>query len=176
MATSISQWKDLLTGNTQNNIVYENKGFYPRTHNTVTLDEQTHNNIFKPYVQSNIQKLEELIKICQNYNAEVSIVVTPLADAYLYANDGWDQFHEFMIEFCENQNIAFYDFNLLKDRYLLLSDEYSFLDTGHMSQQGATAFTHSLAYVIKKVSNGESIDHLFYSSYQEMLLDSPYAQ
>lgn len=176
LGTGLSEWKDLILGDTSQKIHYENRGFRAMDSNVINLEEISAEQVRTTYLPENVQKLERMIQICKDMQIECSIVVVPLSDAYLYACEGWDGFYEYMKAFCQEHDCELYDFNLLRDRYTLFSDTSSFYDIVHVSNQGATAFSRAYADVMKRVMNGESIDMLFYNSYQEMLLDSPYAK
>lgn len=177
LASCIAQWKDLLTQNTSQQIDYADRGFQGQPHRDVTLlkPPSEKNSVPADYQPESICMMEYLVTLCQQKNIEVIIVVTPLSDTMLYTHDGWDFFHDFMVEFCRKNGCALYDFNLLKEKFNLFSDNFSFLDNQHMSEQGAEAFSRVYAELIQKAESGEDVAGLFYPSYREMLLDSPYA-
>ncbi len=175
LISGVAQWMDLLKGDTTKQIQYENRGFYSMDSNTINLEEISGTNVHTEYLQENMLKLEQVLQMCRDAQAECSIVVVPVSDSLLYKSEGFDSFYEYMKGYCLEQGCEFYDFNLLRSRYSLFSDSYSFYDTVHMSDQGATAFSNAYADVMKRVKNGEPIDMLFYGSYQEMLQDSPHA-
>ena len=172
----LSQWLDLLQGDMPQQICYENRGFNAKETNVIRIEEISAAQVHTGYLPENVQKLEQMIQICKDMQVTCSIVVVPLSDAYLYASEGWDDFYEYMKAFSQEHNCELYDFNLLRNRYEIFSDTSSFYDISHMSNQGATAFSKVYADIMKRVMHGEAIDALFYSSYQEMLLDSPYAK
>ena len=176
LAMGLSQWLDLIRGDTSQQICYENRGFHDAVTNVIRLEEISAEQIHTNYLSENVQKLEQMIQVCKDLQVTCSIVVVPISDAYLYTSEGWDGFYEYMKDFCQEHNCELYDFNLLRDRYAIFSDTSSFFDIVHLSNQGATEFSKAYADVMKRVMNGESIDDLFYGSYQEMLLDSPYAK
>ena len=57
----------------------------------------------------------------------------------------------------------------------LFDDSKSFYDGSHMSDTGARVFSAEFAEVLKMLENGESIDALFYSTYDEAKEALPYA-
>lgn len=176
LASGVSQWGDLLRGDTSQQVHYANRGYYAKGPNALAYEGGPSWEICTTYLPENVQRLEQMIQMCKDAQVTCSIVVVPVSDAYLCAAEGWDDFYLYMKQFCQEQDCEFYDFNLLRDRYSLFSDAYSFYDVSHMSVQGATAFSTAYADVMKRVQNQESIDKLFYDSYHEMLQDSPYAQ
>ncbi len=174
LTAGLAQWLDLLHGDMSKQLRYENRGFYPMESNAITLDDAPDVSIHTNYLPENVERLEQLIQMCKDFQIKCSIVVVPVSDAYLYNSSGCDDFYEYMENFSQEHGCEFLDFNLLRNRYSILSDSYSFYDSVHMSEAGAKAFSKTYADVIKSLDNGDSIDTLFYSSYQEMLADSPY--
>ena len=67
-----------------------------------------------------------------------------------------------------------FDFNLLKERYTLLSDEVSFSDDSHLSGEGAEAFSAVMAEVLLEHRAGRDVSKRFYRDYNEVLHDSFY--
>lgn len=84
-------------------------------------------------------------------------------------------FTEWANAYCAEQNVEFYDFNLLRERFALLSDEdcYS-TDPMHMSEKGARMFTEAFVRIIQAAADGQDVSSSFYQSYSEMQWDSPY--
>lgn len=177
----LSYYMDLLQGNTGSAVDYQAKGFLFRDTVDVTMSEErareTYNyrQVTTDYPDENVKKFSALVELCKSYNSRVIVVVTPLSDAIIWRRDNWHSFHNWMLEYCSNNGCEFYDLNLLSNRYSLFSDSTSFYDDCHMSGPGAAECTKAFCEIINKVDAGEDISHLFYSSYEEMKQDSPYA-
>ena len=127
--------------------------------------------------ENTVKGFTDLIRLCQDYGAEVIIVVVPVSDNFLWCTDNLDEFSEWINKYCAENNVKFFDFNLLKERYTLFSDSdcYS-TDTCHMSEKGSRIFSEVFANTIQEASNGENVEEFFYPSYSEMKKDSPYTQ
>ena len=84
---------------------------------------------------------------------------------------------EWAKQYCADQNVEFYDFNLLRDRYTLFSDSdcYS-TDPHHMSEKGARIFSEVFSTIIQEAYGGKDVSGYFYSSFEEMIIDSPYSR
>ena len=127
------------------------------------------------YIENTINEFSELIQLCHKNNARVIVAVVPVSDNYIWCNDNLDEFSKWSKEFCKKYNAEYYDFNLLKDRYLLFSDKdcYS-TDTHHMSKKGAKIFSETFAKIIKQANKGKDVSKYFYKSYLQVKKDSPY--
>ncbi|MBR5109282.1 MAG: hypothetical protein IK099_03720 [Clostridia bacterium] len=126
------------------------------------------------YRQENIEQLRSVVQTCRELGAEPVFVVIPVSDSYLWEKAGMDGFRLWLTQFCGEMGCACYDFNLLRDRYALFSDQISYVNYTHMSATGAEAFTSAFARVVLSAERGEDVSPLFYGSYAEALLDSPY--
>jgi len=71
-------------------------------------------------------------------------------------------------------DIPLFDFNLLKSRYELFSDETSFSDDNHLSEEGAEIFSGVMADVLHRHRAGEDVSPLFYESYRDVIRNSVY--
>lgn len=159
--------KDCNLRTTKNNVSLEGQNI---------IDNYNIEYIPKDYNEDNIDTIERMIDICNENNINVRLVVTPISDSEIWEYDGWDYFYDYMKNFSEKNNVSFFDFNLLKSRYSLFDDKDTFSDNHHMCEEGAKIFTNEFCSITNYVNSGDSIDDLFYSSYEEMKADSPYME
>ena len=143
--------------------------------NEIVTSYNSINYTISSFNESTINGFTDLIRICQDYNTRIIVTVVPVSDNYLWRYDNLDEFNEWAKKYCADNNVEYYDFNLLKNRYTLLSDLdcYS-TDEHHMSEKGSKIFSNVFANIIKDVSNGKDVSDEFYSTYVEMKQDSPY--
>ena len=126
--------------------------------------------------EENVSYLDQMIELCKEHNIEIIIVTTPMADRLLCEyGDNLDVFYHQYAAIAEEYGIAFYDFNLLKEKSALFPDENAYNDSTHMSEAGAYQFSEIFTVLLRKVQNGEDISELFYSDYQEMDYSKGYA-
>ena len=182
LVDSISYWKNVLTGSIDGSQVnYSARGWKKISAVDVSLSPEVASSKYNissfeaDFFEDSVDELKDVIALCKENNVRVILVSQPFSDAWIWETDDWDYYGNWLKNFSEENDCEFLDFNLLKDRYALFSDEKSFKDTVHMSEDGAKAFTMALAETLNKMSVGEEIDTLFYDSYAEMKLDSPYA-
>ena len=157
------------------------RGFYSKAKNSVRLtDEEAIFNKSRYKLNTSInpanwKNLDDIIRLCREHGAEVQVIVVPVSDAFIWTRNGWDLWYNHAKAFCAERGVELWDFNLYKDRYELFKDWYSYRNTTHLSEYGASKFTSLLVKIIKRVEAGKSISKLFYTSYEEMKEDSPYA-
>lgn len=173
-------WVYKVLGVSDDTVDYAAKGY----HVTERCDQSLSNTeIISTYDESvltfdfrdeNIAQLESLIKACEERECRLIITVTPITDALIWQNKGWDDFNNQMVEYCVNHKIEYYDFNLIKKRYSIFSDSVSYHDSGHLCESGAQKFSHLFCDVMRRVDQGEDVTDLFYDSYESMKQDSPY--
>ena len=81
LASGLSQWVDLLRGNTGQQVHYENRGFYAKDPNPVSYDGGASWEIITTYLPENVQRLEQMLQMCKDAQITCSIVVVPVSDA-----------------------------------------------------------------------------------------------
>lgn len=174
-------WREYLFGSSTHNVDYEKKGYYALPPRDLTLAKESalsdynQYSISTEYLQDNIDQLVSLINLCKQKDVEVILAVVPISDRFIWNYDGWDEFYNWMKAFCDEHGCAFYDFNLLKNRYELFSDADSFSNDLHMSDIGAQSFTPVFSNVLAMAANGDEVSSLFFPSYEDMKTHSPYA-
>ncbi len=127
------------------------------------------------YLDENIDGTSELIEMAKSSGARVIVIVVPVADSYIWAHEDLDIFHNWLIDFCNANDVEMYDFSLYKDKTTLLPDETSYsYDYQHLCGEGAITFSNIFCDVMTMVDNGEDVSGLFYFSYEEALVNSRY--
>ena len=177
----VQAWLTLFRG--EEGVVPARKGYYPRVSNDQTIAPEDvaaayHKKTFSlaDYRQVNVDELVDLIETCRAYGAEPILVTFPISDRANWTIDHLVDYGVWMEEFCREHGCAFYNCNLLRDRYDLFSDSVSFFDPEHLSDAGAQAFTRRFSELLGEVWAGESIADAFYSDSDAMLQDSPYME
>ena len=179
----IAWWRLLQLGETSySHVDYDAKGFYDSDPQDQTLTEEEavrlhdSNWIDSAFREENIQEWNELCDMCDERGLEVVIVNLPCSDDMLWCNDNWDSSSLWFKEFCQQRGYTYYDFNLLKDRQSLLTDDISFSNQDHLSTEGALAFTERFCQLLQRSRAGEDVSGEFYDDYASMKADSPYTQ
>lgn len=125
--------------------------------------------------QSSIDGLMDIIELCKENDIRTIVAVVPVSDKFIWTNRNLDEFRTWLNDFCTENELELYDFNLIKARYSLFSDENSFsVDDTHLSGIGAEAFTKYFCDMLKRVDAGCDISSEFYNTYEQMKADSPY--
>lgn len=174
-------WKNIMTGQTGNQLEYGKKGFHMRPVADITLSQNAAQKRYnsRKYVSvfhdDNEEWFIKTIELCKSMGARVIIAVVPVSDGMIWSYDCLDDFVNWANDFSKAHGCEFYDFNLVKDRYALFSDSHSFSDADHMSIDGAEVFSRKYCDVMQKIDAGQDVQNFFYDSYEEMKAASPYA-
>ena len=180
----ISAWKKLLSGE---ETFYNNgeKGFVPEKTCDVTLTDYEITSSYNlgtldlNYSKKNVEILQEMIRLCKVNNIRTVVLVIPISEARIWKTSNWSGFVQSIKNICDTENCEFYDYNLIKNRSEIFSDDVSFVNQTHMSETGAWAFSLRFAQIEKMLQqdgNKINVDELFYSSYDEMKTDSQYME
>lgn len=157
-----------------------NMGFNPQAVQDVTLDEdwakaqQRSMGIFVDPIEENMRAYEEFIEMCKRSGCEVTIVYPLVSHAKVWQLYDQDAFLYWARGIAKKHDVPLFDFNLLRRRYELFSDQTSFSDDNHLSAEGAQIFSQVMADVIARHRAGEDVSPLFYESYQEVIRNSVY--
>ena len=120
-----------------------------------------------------VSELEQTVSLCREKQVRVILLVVPESHVRLAKTRELDRFHQWMKQFALEHGCEYYNFNLLRDRWTRFSDAESFYDEGHLSAQGAQAFSEAL----RDWMRGDQVEtRVFYESYDQALQDNPYSQ
>lgn len=178
--SAIRFWEDKLKGNDYSGINRSLKGV--ALGESINLVEEEKKTLFvKPESKEieagsksetnykYIKFFDEIVTLCHEKNINVFVVITPLSDIQLTKYDDYDGGIQWIKEHCKKINCKVLDFNLYKGKSNLLSDVISYCDLWHLSEDGAAVFSKIYAETMLKAKNGENIEDLFYSSYEEAM-------
>jgi len=155
-------------------------GFVPLKAQDVSLDVHSAQDvrqimtIFNDPIAVNIEKYETLIQLCLKAGCNVTLIYTPVSHSKVWQLYDQDSFLPWAKALAEKHGVTLFDFNLLKSRYSLLSDETSFSDDSHLSPEGAEIFSSEMADILARHWAGEDVSALFYPSYGEVIYNSVY--
>lgn len=118
-----------------------------------------------------MEYLDKIVKLCKENEIELTLIVPPSANAYIYAVDermcSYDEINSFFENYAESKDIKFYNFNLSKLKAEELSDEH-FADARHLNKEGAEIFSKYVGQVMSAVQSGQNISDFFFASFEEM--------
>ena len=152
----------------------ETYGYLPLTSNnySLTLEEKkavlNTASLDTTIKKENLEYFEKIMNLCKKNDIKVVLIVTPVIEKmilkYINMDEIFSQYRELGIKY----NCEYYDFNLDKKRADLYSEENSFFDGAHMSDEGAEIFSKRLSEIITKVKNNEDVSNEFYDTYEEI--------
>lgn len=120
------------------------------------------------------KQISEIIELCNENDIELMVVMVPVSNSLIWRLDNLDTFEKQVKQFFDEKNIAFYDFNLQKDRYLNVFDDKSFTDDWHASTFGAKQFTNLFADFYNSSLDDQDVSSLFENDYKVVKENSPY--
>ena len=174
-------WKDIFVDHQDIDRVYTDNGFIPFVHKNIALSPEKaasardKSALDVDFKEENLRAFRENIETCQSQGAKVVLVYIPVSDQFIWKNSNWDVLDAEFRSLAAETGCEYYNFNLLKDRFSILNDAESFYDEDHLCEAGARDFSAAFADVMKTARDGEDVSDRFYSSYEEMKADSPYA-
>lgn len=112
--------------------------------------------------------LDKIISLCKEKNIELVLYCVPMTDYHLAVLGNYDQYTNYVKELAKDNDIEFYDFNMLSPEYASFDDRM-FGDTHHTNYDGAEYFTQKLGELINRKKQGEDIDKYFCNSVEDKL-------
>lgn len=114
--------------------------------------------------------LRKIIEYCQQRDIPITLFVSPMDNLRLISTLNYDNYINQVRKIASEYNVAFYDFNLIKQPYLNLDKRTCFSDNNHLNAEGAALYTPILYEVL--TGNIDQNSSLFYASYKEKLINS----
>ena len=177
--SSLQYWMDRLTGGSLDNVEDGKKGYRELESHDVSLTAEkaaeTHNASHYPtgYQEKNMEDFRGMIELCRRRKIRVVVVTVPVAGSTVWNYENLNEIYSWNKDFCAENQVEYYDFNLLRDRYTMFEDNGSFFDPTHLSAEGAAVFTEKFCDILKEAET-EDVSRYFYPSYEAMKADSPY--
>lgn len=169
----VTSLKNLVTGNYTTELSEFYKGYFPTPKPDTKLDDnysEIHNT--REYEteidDESVQYLDKIIALCKQHGTRIILVTTPLSELVTCKCSNLDVFYNWYKEYAYENELEFYDFNLLKEKQDMLPDELAYYDAGHLNDTGADIFGMEYCRIMRMVDAGEDISDLFYGSYDEL--------
>ena len=174
-------WLNTLIGEDDSKDV-KHKGYRPKPVVDVTLPEEEilsrycEKTVDIPYQAASQELFTEIVKLCREKGCRVIVAVLPVSDNYIWRHSGWDESFAWVRGFCKENQLEYYDFNLIRTRTELFSDSTSFYDNSHLNSQGAEQLSSLFTDVVALHDEGKDTSLLFFADYSEMIATLPYAE
>ena len=153
---------------------YETFGYLPVPSNDKSLTIEEKKEIFNTESinttinPENLEYFDNFIEICREHNINIVLIVTPVSESMILKHKNMDEAFSPYLELAKKYNLKYYDFNLDKKRTELYSEKTAFYDTTHLSDSGATIFSHRFSEIINEVNEGNNVSDVFYESYDKL--------
>ena len=133
---------------------------YAELYNIQTLPETVN--------PENVEWLEKLLALCKDHGATVFLITPPQSKYYNCVYSNLDFYQEWYVRFAEEHGLAYYNFNLARNKLELLPDETCYYDETHLNTEGGQIFTRMLADIISYHWHGRDNSFYFFDSYDEI--------
>ena len=119
----------------------------------------------KAFSDDDIYYLNKIIKYCKENQIELVAYSSPMPDYNLIQRGNYDEYISQVKSLFENNDVEYYDFNLLKPEYFDFNIQY-FADDEHLNSSGTVIFTTLFSdFFYGKFKDKD----IFYSSYKEKI-------
>lgn len=110
----------------------------------------------------NIEYFKKISKLCRDNNTELILVQTPYPTFSVFKEKNYFEFSEKIGEIAKDENVDYYDFNLVKPEIFEAKSKY-FRDHEHLAATGADIFSKSFTRFLKLRDSGEDMSKYFYT-------------
>ena len=138
--------------------VYRSKG-YVVSHQVISKSEMEEDNQFNNYDAKNWtfdknQKkyIDKIIELCNTNDIKLIFVTAPIANVSMEKIKNYDYINNQIIEFANNNEIPYIDYNMINKEQSLLKIEH-FRDDAHLNQTGSELVGLHFALVVKKLKS-----------------------
>lgn len=114
-----------------------------------------------------LSSIEEIVALCKEKGIEIVFFDVKCPGYILASNGNYDDFHDYIKEFADNEDVTYVDFSYIKDEYMP-ADEAYYKDVNHYNIYGAEIFSNLLGDYI----NGNVPEDAFYTRTDDRLVEA----
>lgn len=93
--------------------------------------------------QKSVEYLQKIVELCQTNGIRLTLYAMPYSEIYLQYNENYMEFMHYFQDFAKENDLGWFDLNLVKSEYLLLSNA-DFRDLDHLNFDGNEKATNFL--------------------------------
>ena len=121
-----------------------------------------------------VEYFRKMVELCRKNGSTPIFITLPSSMPQMGRFTNYDKYHEFVNELANDFNVPFFDFGLVRHSVFERTNAF-FKDASHLNGPGATEFSRVASQVISQYLEGIlDYNRYFYSSYKELLDDSPF--
>lgn len=114
-----------------------------------------------------LESLLSIIRFCNQNQIELVFFIAPEPESTVVGKGNYQQYHDYIQQIADRNDIPFFDFNLVRETFLDTNDWRLFKDEDHLNTTGAEVFSVLFSdFFMGKIARND----LFYDSYSEKLL------
>lgn len=118
--------------------------------------------------EHNKSYLDKFVQLCRENDIQLFFVTPPVSKSFHMNIGNYQEILDFYRNYAENNNVRYFDMNMLKNRDELFSD-YVFYDDGHLCETGAMTASTILSDLISDELSGIDTKELFYESMDDLV-------
>lgn len=146
------------------NNIYRGRGFIFRIR-TSNQEKVTHISWDESKVdKKSLEYFKKIVKLCKQHNTKLIMVSTPVpVEKMTYSIDEYEEAFQYLDALASDQNIEYYNFNLVKSSlFSRTKDDYNDFD-GHLYGDAAERYSEVLGAFMKDIADGtvEKSDYLY---------------
>lgn len=143
------------------NDTYMGRGFLYKSRN-LKRDENAKGSIWwnEPAVDNttSIDYFKKIVEYCREKGSKVVMITTPITPSTLLNSvDEYSQIENYMQNLADENNLTYFDFNIVKPSVYQTNDNDYWDTDGHMYGDAAERYSVFLGEFVKKVHNGEDL-------------------
>ena len=112
--------------------------------------------------------VSDIVDFCDKKGIELVFFVTPEPEWTLVGKGNYQEYHDFIQEIADENNVELYDFNLCRNQYFDTNDGVFFKDEDHLNTKGAEKFSVLFSDVLTGKLNA---DDVLYDSFEEKMAE-----
>lgn len=117
----------------------------------------------------NVTGLSRIVELCQSHGAQVVLISTPKSKYFNLIMRNLDFYQDWFENFAALHGVRYFNFNLHREKPVLLPDQQYFYDETHLNSEGGQIFTRMLAETLAAEWAGEDTEAAFYDSYADLI-------
>lgn len=116
------------------------------------------------------KSLIKAINFCTKNKIKITLFAAPQPEWTTAGKQNYQEYHDYVKNLAENNNVEFYDFNLCKDIYFNTDNMEFFMDESHLNTKGAEIYSHLFGEIFSGKMDPKNV---FYNSFYEKISSKP---
>lgn len=112
--------------------------------------------------QRAVKYLDKIVELCKSKGVKLYLVSMPVTSPAVYATETYGEFWSFFTKYAEENDVSFWDMNMLKDRKEVIPDGMMY-DNVHIGEPGDWAVSRKMGELLSMDMSGENVQAEFWT-------------